>query len=137
MSNIIERDVNNVVSSVDFSQLKNKSVLITGASGLIGCYLVACLKLVYKKYNIKVFLSHKSELSDNFKEIFDFEYVSLQGDIMDISLKEKMDLIVHAAGYGQPGKFLDNKIKTIEISTTATINLLTIFKLLLIISICP
>ena len=123
MSNIIERDVNNLVDNIDFSQLRNKSILITGASGLIGCYLASCLKLVYKKYNIKVFLSHKNDLSHEFKEVFDFDYVDLQGDIMDISLDEKMDLIIHAAGYGQPGKFLDNKIKTIEINTTATINL--------------
>ena len=34
------------------------------------------------------------------------------------------DYIIHAAGYSQPAKFLDDKVKTIKLNTLSTIELL-------------
>jgi len=59
---------------------------------------------------------------------FNFENLQIKkGDIADIDFVnslEEADYIIHAAGYGQPGKFLQDKIKTIAINTTATMSLL-------------
>jgi nucleoside-diphosphate-sugar epimerase len=62
----------------------------------------------------------------------------IKGDICDDGLLDSVykdlcetlsgfDLIIHAAGYAQPNKFLENKIKTIQLNTTSTAKL---FKML-------
>lgn len=126
MLNIIKEESNKILSKTDLSQLKDKSVLITGASGLIGIFLVSSLSLVSKKLNIKISVWVGSPIEPVFENIFE-NCTIITGDITNIELLEsipKFDVIIHAAGYGQPGKFLDNKIKTIEINTLSTIKLL-------------
>ena len=46
MANLLNDEAKSVVESVDFAPLKDKNVLITGASGLIGLYLVATLNQI-------------------------------------------------------------------------------------------
>jgi nucleoside-diphosphate-sugar epimerase len=123
MYNIIKEDVNNIISRINFDYLNNKSVLVTGASGLVGLYFMSCLRELKKKYNIQVYATFKSDINNYLNDTFDFDCNKIQCDINDFKSDIKFDLIIHAAGYGQPGKFLDNKIKTIQINTTATINL--------------
>ena len=41
-------------STVDFKQLKNKSIMITGASGLIGSFIVDTLMYSNEKMNMNV-----------------------------------------------------------------------------------
>jgi nucleoside-diphosphate-sugar epimerase len=123
MLDIITNDVKSL--NVDFSKMKNKSVLITGASGLIGLYFLACLKNVQKDYNIKIYTWNKKN-----NNLFDSLFEGCERIICDITdytvydSLPKFDYIIHSSGYGQPGKFLVDKIKTIEINTTVTIKLL-------------
>ena len=128
MHEIIDNDIKNIIDSINFKCLKNKSILITGASGLLGIYLMGCLKELHKKLNITVYSWTKTSIPDNFKYFFDFNCHKIIGDISDISIYKKLpyfDFIIHAAGYGQPGKFLENKLRTIQINTTATVELLS------------
>jgi nucleoside-diphosphate-sugar epimerase len=132
MYKIIEQDVEDIINKINFTQLENKSILITGASGIIGVYLMSCLKRLYKNLNIKVYAWTKSEIDENLSSLFDFDLTIINEDITDIiNYKETLplfDFIIHAAGYGQPGKFLENKIKTIEINTSVTIELIKLLK---------
>ncbi len=73
-----------------------KHLIITGAYGLLGTNLSKVEG--YKITHIKC-----DELPENL---------------------EPADLIIHGAGYGQPEKFLQDKIKTISVNTTTTIELL-------------
>lgn len=114
-----------VVNKIDFTQLKDKKVLITGASGLIGVYLVSCLKEIYKKLNIKVFIWIKNDIEPEFLNFFEWCNI-IKSDITEISnfsLLPVFDYIIHSSGYGQPDKFMDDKLKTININTTSTIEL--------------
>ena len=43
LAQYIISDAQNSVTGIDFSGLKNKSILVTGASGLVGTYLLAGL----------------------------------------------------------------------------------------------
>jgi UDP-glucuronate decarboxylase len=122
---MIKKECESIVNKIDFSELKNKNILVTGASGLIGVYMISCLKEIKEKYNVTIFAWVKNEIDENFKNIFDGCNI-IKKDITDTSSFHDLpnfDYIIHAAGYGQPGKFLENKIKTITLNTTATINL--------------
>ena len=118
-------ETKNIVSKINFEQLKNKKVLITGASGLIGVYMVSSLNHILEKYNITLYAWVKNEIDDEFKTFFE-KCIIIQKDITDSSSFNELpnfDCIIHAAGYGQPNKFLDDKLKTISLNTTSTINL--------------
>jgi nucleoside-diphosphate-sugar epimerase len=123
--NIIELECEEFLNKIDFSKLSNKKVLITGASGLIGVYITSCLKQVSKLYNIEIYSWFKSELPLEFSSIFS-ECNIIKSDITDYSNIEELpmfDCIIHSAGYGQPNKFLEDKIKTIKLNTSSTIEL--------------
>jgi nucleoside-diphosphate-sugar epimerase len=125
----LKKELNKIIGDIDFSYLKDKKVLITGASGLVGFYLSQCLKELQKELNIKIYLSYKNSIPDYLKQYFNFQYTELKGDITTLKLKpEYFDVIIHSSGYAQPSKFLDDRIKTIKINTEATITLLNSLK---------
>ena len=124
MSIIIDES-KEIIKNINFSQLNNKKILITGASGLIGVYLVSCLKQIMKTHNIDIFVWVQNDIDIIFSDIF-HDCTIIKNDITDISSFLKLpefDCIIHAAGYGQPDKFMDDKIKTISLNTTSTIEL--------------
>jgi len=122
---ILERDANYVNKSIDLNYLDNSSILITGSSGLVGINLISAIG--NSKKNITIHATSYSEPSKEFKEILNFyDVVFTSGDISDhdfVKTLPNVDFIIHCAGYGQPGKFLEDKLKTISINTTATVEL--------------
>tara|TARA_Y100001970_G_scaffold292708_1_gene435345 strand:- start:1199 stop:2221 length:1023 start_codon:yes stop_codon:yes gene_type:complete len=129
LDKIILSDVSNIINNCKFSKLKNSSILITGASGLIGTYILACLELLNTQdYNIKVFLQHYSKLPihlDRYNRLSNFK--SLKFDITDPkNFKDipKCDYIIHGSGYAQPSLFMKDQIKTLKINTSSTLNLI-------------
>jgi UDP-glucuronate decarboxylase len=128
--NFLEKDISKVIENIDFSTLKNKKVLITGASGLVGFYLTQCVKRLQNELNIEVYLSYKNNIPSYLKEYYDFPYTEIKEDITSVKLEPKFfDIIIHSSGYAQPMKFLSDSLTTIKINTHATINLLDSLKL--------
>ena len=123
MIDLIIKDLDKI--NVESDSLRNNKILITGASGLIGIYLVSYFKKFKTKLNLEIHTWTKSPIEQDFLELFK-DTVNFIGDITDISLYESLDnydFIIHASGYGQPLRFLEDKIKTIEINTSSTIQL--------------
>lgn len=130
MFELIIDDCKKIKDSIDFSWFKNKKILVTGASGLLGIYFVSTLKLIKDEYNIEIYVWVKSTLDGDILSFFE-DCNIIQSDITDLEIFEKLplfDCIIHSSGYGQPGRFLQNKIKTIELNSTSTINLFKILK---------
>lgn len=134
MKNKIEQilflNVDMILSKVDLTPLRGKSVLITGASGLLGINLISCIKKVKKDLNITLFCWVKNKVDDNFKQIFD-DCNLIVGDISDEFMFDKQlkfDCIIHAAGYGQPLKFLEDEITTLKLNTLSTFYLFDLLK---------
>jgi UDP-glucuronate decarboxylase len=126
-----------ISSIIDFSKMKNKKILITGATGLIGLHLISALQSIRKQYNIQIYCWVNSDIESIHSDIF-VDCNIIRGNLTDIKNIEKLqsefveildgfDYVIHAAGYGQPQKFMNDKLNTITLNTTTTLNL---FKLL-------
>jgi len=123
---IISSDISNIISKTDLKFLKNKKILITGSSGLVGSYFVQTLQHLIKigEGPSKLFLS---SMSGKFQYDVDPSAEVVVGDLTNLQLFSKLpnvDIIIHAAGYGQPSKFLENPLLTIALNTTGTLELM-------------
>ena len=129
---ILEEDATLINKKVNLKELLGKRLIITGASGLIGINFLMSLKEFSRKNEKQklpqIIAIFYNDVPEYFKEILNFENLTIKiGDITDQNFVDSFpeaDYIIHAAGYGQPGKFMQDKIKTIAINTTATISLL-------------
>jgi len=129
-STIIREDVNSICNGISFGQLEGKTILVTGASGIVGTYFLECLHHLsaVHKMSLQVFAVMKNEPPAHLMECLSLpNFQILRGDLADSELYPHLpetDFIIHAAGYGQPGAFLANPKATIQLNTTATIALL-------------
>ena len=112
-----------------FSFLKNKKILITGSSGLIGQYFIGFFLHSLNSQNKpkKIVLISRSGLPKHLNFIkknkcFEYRKIDLSKS-KDLKIKN-FDFIVHAATYAQPQKFTKNAIETINLNTTTTNELL-------------
>jgi UDP-glucuronate decarboxylase len=127
---VILADVNEITARVDLGELKGKSVLVTGASGLIGTYLLACVNNTSNDFlsSTDLYGVVHHDTPDHYKRLFGSAGIySIQGDLTDPAFQKTLpnaDYIIHAAGYAQPGRFMEDPVKTIELNTTVTISLL-------------
>lgn len=124
---IIDSDIKKILNYKFLNKLNNKSVLITGGSGLIGSYLLRTLVLLKKK-GIKIRIS--TIINSKKEKIFDY-LCDKQVTIIKTDLSKKFekkikyyDLIIHAAGYGQPNRFIQIPEETALINTVGTLKLL-------------
>jgi len=125
----IINDISPIILDINFDYLRNKSILITGAAGLLGTYLLATIKILNdeKGFNITTYATTRNSFPAYLKDLVSFHGChSVVGDITDntfCSSLPNVDIVVHAAGYGQPGKFMEDKIKTLKLNTYSTFNL--------------
>lgn len=129
MDKIIEQDCREYLEKIDLTPLKNKTVYIAGANGLIGTYLVYLFHLANLTQNmgIKIIALSRNSPCDKLRDIFEDNYSFYSVNLAKegaVDFSQKADYIIHAATYAQPGKFLKNYSDTIHLNTTATENLL-------------
>lgn len=127
---IIDEDAARVASAVDLASLDGSSVLITGATGLVGLSLIACLRQRMRITGrpIHVTAVARTALPAAFAGLIDSPHLRFCAvDLADAAARRALPVakhIIHAAGYGQPQKFLRDPAKTIRINTEATHDLL-------------
>jgi nucleoside-diphosphate-sugar epimerase len=124
MAKPLEADLYRIDKYVDLSFLEDKAVLITGASGLIGAYVSELIStlMYFNRGPRKLELSSFSGKMPTQGLSSDYaQWVS--GDLTSVETQKKLgnyDVIIHAAGYGQPNRFSQDKLKTLELNTTCT-----------------
>ena len=124
-------DVKNV-ANVDLSwdQLKNKSVLLTGASGMLGTFLVDVL--MYKNHtenlNIKIYAAGRSvdKARERFNDYWrdnNFNFVTMEvNNPIDIDIQA--DYIIHAASNTHPKLYATDPVGSLMTNILGTYNLL-------------
>lgn len=126
---ILTQDAVAINDNVDLSPLNGGTIIISGASGQIGTYLI---------YSIAEYIKHGGKCKcyaliyrsiPPFLSVFENEdwIEFLRGDITDSEFIKGLpsaDFIVHAATYGQPVRFMKNALATLKLSTVTTIALL-------------
>lgn len=127
---IIIDDIKNILSRVKLDCLNGKQVLITGATGLLGTYLLYSIKIHNESVRqpIRTTIVCHCDLPEHLSLLSDEEWLEIvDGDLVDFSVQRKLsnyDVVIHAAGYGQPGKFMDDQMKTLALNTQVTAELL-------------
>jgi len=124
--NILQEDIELLAERIDVLLLQNASVLITGATGLIGKQLVYLLLYFNKKKNanIKIYALVRNE--QKAKTIFgDAEITFVINDIRQpLEIKDEIHYIIHGASITQSRSFVENPVETIDTAYIGTRNIL-------------
>ena len=127
-------DLTYVATLPIFDKLKNKSVMITGACGLIGSFLVDAIMIHNKLYNDNI-----TVIAYDFKEEFisnrfpkylndaNFKYVC-QDVNLPLSYDDEVDYIMHLASNAHPALFKTDPVGTIKANIIGLLNLLEFAK---------
>lgn len=132
---IVQRDLDELLEgNIPFEQLREKTVLITGASGMLASYMAYTLMHlnIKKAYGIKVIalVRNKEKAEARFSEFLNHECFSLlvQDVCEEITLDENVDYIIHAAGNASPKFILNDPVGIIKANTIGTMNVLEFAK---------
>ena len=117
-------DAREIMLKVQCGELRDKRIVLTGASGLIGVNFLACLQLLSKRFNddFSVTALMQTAPCSYVKSLCDYSGCKImRGDLTDSSFCKTLpgaDYIIHAAGYAQPGRFMQNPVKTLQLNTS-------------------
>lgn len=112
----------NILEKVDLQEFKNKTILITGANGLIGGFLTDFFVHLNDEhsYNINLILSSLSKDPQRLKHVLDKKYIKyfskdLSSDV--VWNIERVDYCFYCAGYAQPSKFIAQPMSTLLLNS--------------------
>ena len=115
----------------NFEGLKDKSILITGANGLIGSYVIDYLTYLnsQKMYNITIFAMSRSleKMEKRFAKHPNLFYIE-QDLNKPLFLNNTFDFIIHAASNAHPLAFSKDPVGTMKTNLLGTMNLLESIK---------
>lgn len=123
------------VNFIDWHKLDNKTVFVTGATGLIGYTFVSALlyrNLIYNS-NIKVIAlvrnitKAREKFAEQLKQSANIEFVV--GDVENIpAINDDIDYIVHGANPTASNYFVEKPVETINTAVFGTMNVLQLAK---------
>ncbi|OOR99859.1 nucleotide sugar dehydratase [Haemophilus paracuniculus] len=136
MNKYIEADVNSFLIENDelLNSLANSTILITGATGLIGSHLVYSILEANKRYQLNIQVLALIRNLEKAKSLFG-KYTALNGlelingDVLALpTITQNIDYIIHGASITSSSDFVKKPVDTIEISLQGTKNLLNLAK---------
>lgn len=128
-SKIYEEDLKRAInSSVGIECMQGKAILITGATGTIGSFLVDML-LQYNKNGANICIYASGRKLDRLEKRFakvktDYLHFVVYDTLEPISFDFPVDFIIHAGGNAHPAAFNSDPVGTIVGNINGTYNLL-------------
>lgn len=134
---IFKEDLEYITSAcfIDWQKFDNKTVFVTGATGLIGYTLVSTLLYRNLKYksNIKIIAlvrnitKAKEKFAKQLKQNLNLKFVV--GDVENLpQIDDEIDFIIHGANPTASNYFVDNPVETIKTAVWGTNNILNLAK---------
>ena len=129
---IVQEDMSTIVSQsyIQWDRMTNKSVMITGANGMLATYMVyvlaylnetqnANIKIIATARNIEKAKARFSDLS----KMSNFELI--KHDVTEnVNYESNVDYIVHAASNASPRFILEDPVGIINANVIGTLNML-------------
>jgi dTDP-glucose 4,6-dehydratase/UDP-glucuronate decarboxylase len=135
MNKHIKKICDNIFNSLDSSVFKDKTILITGANGLIGGMFSEYFYYLNKFHNLnlRLLLISKSQNSEAERIKYMVDDENIRYFSIDLSSKnnwsflndEKINYCFYCAGYATPLKFMKNPMETVNINTNSLFELLS------------
>lgn len=130
MNKTLEKDINTLVKNEKyFSDFMNRSILITGATGLIGSITAKALLRFSQlnKANITLYVNCRS--MEKFNKVFETykadNLIPIISDIKDIDISNiSVDYVIHGASITDSKTFITKPVETIDIAINGTKRLL-------------
>ncbi|MAF80293.1 hypothetical protein CL629_04430 [bacterium] len=119
---IVYEDIEAACKGIDLEPLKNSRILLTGANGFLGSYFAHLFNYCNEKknFNIQCDCITKSEISPRsrifpLKEKKGFSFIIK--DLTEYTAYDTpYDIVIYAAGYAAPKKFLEDPISVIDVN---------------------
>lgn len=132
MNPILRDDVKNIIKeNIEWEKLKNSTVMITGASGMIGMYSMTILAALNdeKNYNIKTIavVRNKTKLPEFAMSRNDIE-IFIHDVTKPFKYEGNVDYIIHAASPASPLIMQNKPVETIAANTLGTFYTLELAK---------
>lgn len=132
MNKVLEEDLKSIVNeNIFWEKLKGKTVVITGASGMIGIYMLRTLLLLNEErdYNIRVLamLRNPAKLPQEVRENPAVD-ILVQDVTEQLEVGEEVHYIIHAASPASPLIMQNQPVETIAANTIGTFNTLKLAK---------
>lgn len=125
---IYQADLKEAIDSVkSFEKLKSKKIMITGASGLIGSFLVDMFVYANEKFDLQIKIYAIGRNRGRLIERFGYRQglICIEQDVnQKIEISYKVDYVIHAASNAYPAAFSNDPVGTIMSNIAGTKNLL-------------
>ena len=133
---ILQEDMNLVLQckSIDFEIFRNKSVLITGATGMIASYLVhSFMHMNFEMaldIDVYALVRNRTKAEYKFQQYMDSSkfHIVVQDVVEPINIAEPIHFIIHAAGGASPFLIQNDPVGIIRANTIGTFNVLDFAK---------
>lgn len=136
MNNIFHEDLKDVceASFIPWDKLRNSTIFVTGATGLIGTGIVNSLYYANKEKNLNLKLvalvRNIRKAEERLENILNDGVLSfVQGNVEELpNIDEDIDYIIHGASQTASKEFVNHAVETINTAVTGTKNLLELAK---------
>lgn len=132
---IVQKDLIEITENIkNLESLKNTSILITGATGMLATYMVYTTMYLNEKeqYNTKVYalVRNKKRAEEKFEEFLENPnfHLIVQDVIEEIKIPDNIDYIIHSAGSASPHFIVNDPVGIIKANTLGTMNVMEFAK---------